>query len=52
MVDHPNQSHKIPNSNPRMPTAAKNTTIRPRQHPRSLNSEIVTRQMINEINAE
>ena len=34
-----------------MPTAAKNT-IRPRQHPRSLNNEIVTRQMINEINVE
>ena len=27
-------------------------TIQPRQHPRSLNNEIVTRQMINEINAE
>ena len=27
-------------------------TIRPRQHPRSLNNEIVTRQMINEINVE
>ena len=27
-------------------------TIRPQQHPRSLNNEIVTRQMINEINAE
>ena len=27
-------------------------TIRPQQHPRSLNTEIVTRQMINEINAE
>ena len=27
-------------------------TIRPRQHPRSLNNEIVTRQMIDEINAE
>ena len=35
-----------------MPTAAKNTTIQPRQHPRSLNNEIVTRQMIDEINAE
>ena len=27
-------------------------TIRPGRHPRSLNNEIVTRQMINEINAE
>ena len=27
-------------------------TIRPRQHPRSLNNEIVTRQIIDEINAE
>ena len=33
-------------------TAAKNMTIRPQQHPRSLNNEIVTRQMIDEINAE
>ena len=27
-------------------------TIRPRQYPRSLNNEIVTKQMINEINME
>ena len=27
-------------------------TIRPQQHPRSLNNEIVTRQMIDKINAE
>ena len=27
-------------------------TIRPPQHPRSLNNEIVTRQMIDEINME
>ena len=27
-------------------------TIRPRQHPRNLNNEIVTRQMIDEINTE
>ena len=27
-------------------------TIRPQQRPRSLNNEIVTRQMIDEINAE
>ena len=43
---------QIPSSNPRTPTAAKNMTIQPRQHPRSLNNEIVTRQMIDEINAE
>ena len=48
----PKPKSQIPNSNPRMPTAAKNTTIRPRQHSRSLNNEIVTRQMINEINPE
>ena len=48
----PKPKPQIPNSNPRMPTAAKNTTIRPRQHPRSLNNEIVTRQMIDEINVE
>ena len=33
-------------------TAAKNLTTQPQQHPRSLNNEIVSRQMINEINAE
>ena len=41
-----------PRSKPRTPTAAKNMTIRPRQHPRSLNNEIVTRQVIDEINVE
>ena len=35
-----------------MPIAAKKMTIRPQQHPRSLNNEIVTRQMKDEINAE
>ena len=39
-------------SKPRTPTAAKNLTTRPRQHHRSLNNEIVSRQMINEINME
>ena len=48
----PKPKSQILNSNPRTPTAAKNMTIRPQQHPRSLNNEIVTRQMINEINAE
>ena len=37
---------------PRTPTAAKNLTTQPQQHPRSLNNEIVSKQMINEINAE
>ena len=41
-----------PTSKPRTPTAAKNLTTQPQQHPRSLNNEIVSRQMINEINAE
>ena len=49
MVDHPNQS-QIPISKTRTPTAAKTSTTRPRQHPRSLNNEIVSRQMIAEIN--
>ena len=48
----PKPKSQIPNSNPRTLTAAKNTTIRPQQHPRSLNNDIATRQMINEINAE
>ena len=43
---------EIPISKTRMPTAAKTPTTRPRQHPRSLNNEIVSRQMITEINAE
>ena len=48
----PKPKSQIPTSKPRTPTAAKNLTTRPRQHPRSLNNEIVSRQMINEINAE
>ena len=48
----PKPKSQIPNSHPRMPTAAKNMTIQPRQHPRSLNNEIATRQMIDEINDE
>ena len=39
-------------SKPRTLTAAKNLTTRPQQHPRSLNNKIVSRQMIDEINAE
>ena len=42
----PKPKSQIPTSKPRTPTAAKNLTTRPRQHPRSLNNEI------NEINAE
>ena len=48
----PKPKSQIPSSNPRTSTAAKNMTIRSQQHPRSLNNEIVTRQMINEINME
>ena len=48
----PKPKPQIPTSKPRTPTAAKNLTTRPRQHPRSLNNKIVTRQMIDEINAE
>ena len=33
-------------------TATKNLTTQPRQHPRSLNNEIVSKQMITEINVE
>ena len=48
----PKPKPQIPTSKPRTPMAEKNLTIRPRQHPRSLNNEIVTRQMIDEINTE
>ena len=48
----PKPKPQIPTSKPRTMTAAKNLTIRPRQHPRSLNNDIVSRQMINEINTE
>ena len=48
----PKPKSQISSSNLRTPTAAKNMTIQPQQHPRSLNNEIVTRQMIDEINAE
>ena len=48
----PKPKPQIPSSKPRTPTAAKNLTTRPRQYPRSLNNEIVSRQMIDEINAE
>ena len=48
----PKPKPQIPTSRTRTMTAAKNLTTRPLQHPRSLNNEIVSRQMINEINAE
>ena len=48
----PKPKSQILSSNPRTPTAAKNLTTQPRQYPRSLNNEIASRQMINEINAE
>ena len=48
----PKPKPQIPTSKPRTPTAAKNLTTRPQQHPRSLNNAIVSRQMIDEINTE
>ena len=48
----PKPKPQIPSSKPRTPTAAKNLTIQPQKHPRSLNNEIASRQMIDEINAE
>ena len=48
----PKSKPQIPTSKPRTPIAAKNLTTRPQQHPRSLNNEIVSRQMIDEINVE
>ena len=48
----PKQKPQIPISKTRTMTATKNLTTQPQQHPRSLNNEIVSRQMIIEINAE
>ena len=48
----PKPKPQIPTSKTRTATATKNLTTRPQQHPRSLNNEIVSRQMITEINAE
>ena len=48
----PKPKPEIPISKTRTPTAAKTPTTRPRQHPRSLNNEIVSPQMIAEINTE
>ena len=48
----PKPKPEIPISKTRTLTAAKTPTTRPQQHSRSLNNEIVSRQMITEINAE
>ena len=48
----PKPKPQIPSSKPRTTTAAKNLTTWPQQHPRSLNNEIASRQMIDEINTE
>ena len=48
----PKPKPQIPTSKPRTPTAAKNLTTQSQQHPRSLNNEIFSRQVIDEINAE
>ena len=48
----PKPKPQIPISKTRTMTAAKTLTTRPQQHPRSLNNEIVSRQMITEINME
>ena len=48
----PKLNPQIPTSKTRTMTAAKNLTTQPQQHPRSLNNEIVSRQMIDEINTE
>ena len=48
----PKPKSEIPISKTRTPTAAKTSTTQPQQHPRSLNNEIVSQQMIAEINVE
>ena len=48
----PKPKPQITTSKTRTMTAAKNLTTQPQQHHRSLNNEIVSGQMINEINAE
>ena len=48
----PKPKPKMPISETRTLTAAKTPAIQPQQHPRSLNNEIVSRQMIAEINVE
>ena len=48
----PKPKPQVPISKTRTMTAAKTLTTRPQQHPRSLNNEIVSTQMITEINVE
>ena len=48
----PEPKPEIPISKTRIPTATKTQTTQPRQYHRSLNNEIVSQQMIAEINAE
>ena len=48
----PKPKLEIPISKTRTLTAAKTSTIQPQKHPRSLNNEIVSQQMITEINVE
>ena len=48
----PKPKPEIPISKTRTLAAAGTSTTRPRQHPRSLNNEIVSQQMIAEINTE
>ena len=48
----PKPKLEIPISKTRTLTAAKTPTTQPQQHPRSLNNEIVSRQMITKINME
>ena len=48
----PKPKPEIPISKTRTLAAAGTSTTRPRQHPRSLNNEIVSQQMIVEINTE
>ena len=48
----PKPKPEIPISKTRTLTAAKTPTTQPQQHPRSLNNEMVSRQMITEINVE
>ena len=48
----PKPKPQIPTSKTRTLTVAKNLTTQPQQHPRSLNDEIVSRQMIDEMNVE
>ena len=52
MVDHPNQSQKFQLVRLEHRQLQRLQLYDPRQHPRSLNNKIVSRQMVTEINAE